>query len=231
MDGKAHCLALEADSRRGGLLNVTSNLPSARIQSQIKAVQGIRRQIHDEVFSLELSRLRLHSSCCPHDWTPFIVKDGVLHCYFKVPFPQLDTAIPILGHLCHKMIYSRVKQAQSTPRMRTSGGQQCHTRISIYTSTMLCRALIIDSARWSPKLTLHLQVVAASGGKLVSVFDGETEYHLGRWIRSKRGAIGWPPLDSCFYACPSPEAAIAVAFPKNSRLSKAPRVLLQVHFC
>lgn len=78
--------------------------------------------------------------------------------------------------------------------------------------------------------SVQQQVVGASGGKLVSIFDGETEYHLGRWIRSKRGAVGWPPLDSCFYACPSPEAAIEVTFPKNSRLSKAPRVLLQVCF-
>eukprot|EP00892_Ulva_mutabilis_P007402 jgi/Ulvmu1/5033/UM021_0050.1 len=146
---------VQSDKRRESPRSKIPPVDGARIQSQARAIQSIRRQIHDELFSIELSRLRLNSTCCPERWSPFIVNQGDLHCYFKV--------------------------------------------------------------------------VGASDGKLLSVFDGVTEYCLGRWVRSKRGAVGWPPLDSCFYACPSPDAAVAVSFPRNSKLYKAPRVLLQVH--
>lgn len=73
-----------------------------------------------------------------------------------------------------------------------------------------------------------LQVVAAVRGELVSVFDGVTRYQVGRWSTSRRGALGWPPLDTCYYAFDSPAAATHVPFPGNSRCLSAPRVLIRV---
>lgn len=43
------------------------------------------------------------------------------------------------------------------------------------------------------------QVVAAIDGQLVSVYDGETTYRLGKWTYAKHGAASWPPLYACFY--------------------------------
>ena len=75
---------------------------------------------------------------------------------------------------------------------------------------------------------LALQVVAAVANKLVSVFDGTTQYHLGRWSLAKRGGSGWPPLDACFFGFESAVAAATCHFPSTSRQLRAPRVLLQL---
>lgn len=74
---------------------------------------------------------------------------------------------------------------------------------------------------------VRMQVVAAHKGRLCSIFDGTTEYHMGKWLVAKRGT-SWPPLDACYYAHSTPEAAVAAMFPRSSKLFKAPRVLLQV---
>ena len=47
---------------------------------------------------------------------------------------------------------------------------------------------------------------------------------------AKRGLAGWPPLDACYYAHSTPDAAVAATFPRSSKLFKAPRVLLQVSY-
>lgn len=47
------------------------------------------------------------------------------------------------------------------------------------------------------------QVAAAVGGRILSVFDGETEYELGRWTLTKHGAASWPPVHACFYCFPT----------------------------
>lgn len=75
----------KSDQRHESLRDKTSQAAGARIQNQVRAIQGIRRQIYDEVFSLELSRLRLSSASCPDSWSPFIVNNGDLRSYFKVP--------------------------------------------------------------------------------------------------------------------------------------------------
>lgn len=76
-------------------------------------------------------------------------------------------------------------------------------------------------------LTLY-KVVAASDGALLSVFDGTTEYRLGKWTLAKHGAASWPPLQACFYAYISPSEAILAAFPPDSVLLGAPKMLIQV---
>lgn len=54
------------------------------------------------------------------------------------------------------------------------------------------------------------QVVAASKTGFVSIFDGQTQYQLGRWTLSKRGTSNllWPPLTSCFYVTSDPRSAV-----------------------
>lgn len=44
------------------------------------------------------------------------------------------------------------------------------------------------------------QVVAAVDGKLLSIFDGKTEYRLGRKLLPKRGTPGKVPLDCCYFS-------------------------------
>lgn len=48
-----------------------------------------------------------------------------------------------------------------------------------------------------------LQVVAAVQGKLLSIFDGATQYKLGQTLHAKRGGAAWAPLDACYFAFPS----------------------------
>ena len=89
--------------------------------------------------------------------------------------------------------------------------------------------LEISKLRTSWKVTsVHAQVVAAVRGQLVSVFDGITQYHIGKWSTSCRGALGWPPLDVCYYGFDSAEKAVHAPFPSNSCRLKAPRVIIKV---
>lgn len=48
-----------------------------------------------------------------------------------------------------------------------------------------------------------LQVVAAVDGRLVSIYDGVTQYKLGQTLHAKRGAAAWAPLDACYFAFPT----------------------------
>ena len=48
-----------------------------------------------------------------------------------------------------------------------------------------------------------MQVVAAVDGRLVSLFDGVTQYKLGQTLHAKRGGAAWAPLDACYYAFPT----------------------------
>lgn len=44
------------------------------------------------------------------------------------------------------------------------------------------------------------QVVAADAfDRLVSVFDGATEYHMGKAHLAKRGASQWAPMETCYF--------------------------------
>ncbi|KAK9830392.1 hypothetical protein WJX72_011505 [[Myrmecia] bisecta] len=72
------------------------------------------------------------------------------------------------------------------------------------------------------------KVVAAIHGKLVSVFDGVTEYELARTLHAKRGGAAWAPLDACYFGFQTPQEAVAAQFPRNSRLKKAAKVLIQI---
>ena len=47
------------------------------------------------------------------------------------------------------------------------------------------------------------QVVAAVQGKLLSIYDGITQYKLGQTLHAKRGGAAWAPLDACYFAFPS----------------------------
>ncbi|QDZ23327.1 hypothetical protein HOP50_10g58650 [Chloropicon primus] len=79
-----------------------------------------------------------------------------------------------------------------------------------------------------PRKAVMYKLVAALGTKLVSVYDSSTEYWLGKKTVSKRGAFGWPPLDSCFFVYKTPMEASEASFPKNSKCAKAPKVLMKV---
>ncbi len=71
------------------------------------------------------------------------------------------------------------------------------------------------------------KVVAVKKGKLVSVFDGETEYWLGDRMQSRRGGASWPPLDSCYFVYPTPELAVQALLPANSKCLQNPRILVE----
>ncbi len=48
-----------------------------------------------------------------------------------------------------------------------------------------------------------MQVVAAVDGRLVSIYDGVTQYKLGQTLHTKRGGAAWAPLDACYFAFPT----------------------------
>lgn len=85
---------------------------------------------------------------------------------------------------------------------------------------------------WKPVLLGHTvtlyKVVAAVEGRLVSVYDGSTEYSLQRWLYSKIGAASWPPLYNCFFCYLTSEEAVEAKFPKHSRCIDEPKVLVKV---
>jgi hypothetical protein len=66
------------------------------------------------------------------------------------------------------------------------------------------------------------QVVAASNGALLSVFDGTTEYRLGKWTLAKHGAASWPPLEACFYAYITPSEVSCVSLQQEFRAAATP---------
>jgi hypothetical protein len=72
------------------------------------------------------------------------------------------------------------------------------------------------------------KLVAAYDGKLLSVWDGQTAYELGRFHRAKCGASSWPPLFSCFFAFESQEEVLNAIFPAEAKLRYAPRVLIEI---
>jgi hypothetical protein len=41
-------------------------------------------------------------------------------------------------------------------------------------------------------------------GKLLSVYDGKTEYTLSKWTVAKHGAASWVPIYACFYVYQDP---------------------------
>ena len=48
-----------------------------------------------------------------------------------------------------------------------------------------------------------MQVVAAVDERLVSIYDGVTQYKLGQTLHAKRGGAAWAPLDACYFAFPT----------------------------
>ncbi|GAQ88657.1 hypothetical protein KFL_004490040 [Klebsormidium nitens] len=73
---------------------------------------------------------------------------------------------------------------------------------------------------------MSYQVVAAIDGKLVSIFDGETEYRLGCKVLARRGTPGKVPMDCCFFSWATEREAKVAVFPASSKLLHAPRVLI-----
>ncbi|KAG8462125.1 hypothetical protein KFE25_011575 [Diacronema lutheri] len=63
------------------------------------------------------------------------------------------------------------------------------------------------------------KVVAALGGRLISIFDGQTEYALGVPVHA--------PAGEWLYACASYEDAVRAPLPRRSRLRLAPRAVLR----
>lgn len=61
--------------------------------------------------------------------------------------------------------------------------------------------------------------VAVLGGRFLSVFDGETEYALGRAVSAPPGAF--------LYACATMQEAVDAPLPRRSRLRLAPRAVLR----
>lgn len=76
--------------------------------------------------------------------------------------------------------------------------------------------------------TFMYKVVAAVQGRLLSIYDGTTEYNLGQTLHARRGGAAWAPLDACYFAYPSMQQASCAALPKGSQLLAAPRMLLAV---
>lgn len=67
--------------------------------------------------------------------------------------------------------------------------------------------------QWRPVTLTHpvtlYKVVAAAGGRFVSVFDGAVAYPPGQWVHARHaggcGGGAWPPLWSCMHCCETPE--------------------------
>ena len=72
------------------------------------------------------------------------------------------------------------------------------------------------------------KVVTNAGDKLVSIYDGKTEYWLGDKKYAKRGAASWPPIDACYFVFPTRELALNTPLPEDSKCLKSPRVLIEV---
>ena len=83
-------------------------------------------------------------------------------------------------------------------------------------STVVCKRLQARTPAVSPELATRTalnrmrawngmdrrgeQVVAADAfDRLVSVFDGATEYHMGKAHLAKRGASQWAPMETCYF--------------------------------
>ena len=62
----------------------------------------------------------------------------------------------------------------------------------------------------------------------MSIYDGETEYVLGKTMHAKRGGGGWAPLECCFFVHRTPLQALEAALPVKSKQGGAPRVLIRV---
>ena len=62
---------------------------------------------------------------------------------------------------------------------------------------------------WQPAVleppAVMFKVVAAAGGSFWSVYDGSTEYRVGKTTHTKHGASCWPALWGCFFAFPTLE--------------------------
>lgn len=97
-------------------------------------------------------------------------------------------------------------------------------------------------------------MVAVQFRKLLSVFDGTTQYQIGKKLYAKQGAGSWAPLGACLYAYRTPQQvmmqsaaqqlyctatataemrypalqALSATFPAHSRLLGSPKVLIQL---
>mmetsp|Transcript_31675 Transcript_31675/g.69228 ORF Transcript_31675/g.69228 Transcript_31675/m.69228 type:complete len:208 (+) Transcript_31675:181-804(+) len=83
--------------------------------------------------------------------------------------------------------------------------------------------------RLSKPQDFYKTVAASDLGMLVSVFDGNTQYNLGRTLTAKRGLSAWAPMDACYFVYKTKEQAIHGLFPKKSACSEnCARVLIHV---
>lgn len=92
---------------------------------------------------------------------------------------------------------------------------------------------ILFDKRWltafvSEPIWMYKVVATTLSGKLLSIYDGKTEYRLGRRQRARRGAASWPPITCCFFCYPSVHQAIAASLPSSSKLRGQPRVILKL---
>eukprot|EP00891_Asterochloris_glomerata_P004703 jgi/Astpho2/4703/fgenesh1_pg.00067_%23_186_t len=96
----------------------------------------------------------------------------------------------------------------------------------------LCYPDLLLPQQWHPEVlqdTLHFyKVVAVQFRKLLSVFDGTTQYQIGKKLYAKQGAGSWAPLGACLYAYRTPQQALSATFPAHSRLLGSPKVLIQL---
>lgn len=73
------------------------------------------------------------------------------------------------------------------------------------------------------------KVVAADDkGRLVSVYDGKTTYVLGKSTQAARGANAFPPLDAMIYCHETLRGALALKFPRFSKMRDAPMIGIEV---
>lgn len=72
--------------------------------------------------------------------------------------------------------------------------------------------------------TYYKAVAVADDGRLLSLFDGETEYRIGETLRERAGQ----GHTGGYYAYPTIEAARDAAVPDSSVLRDAPRAILRV---
>lgn len=80
----------------------------------------------------------------------------------------------------------------------------------------------------SEPIIMYKSVATAKVGKLLSIYDGETEYNIGRKLLSKRGSASWPPINCCFFCYPTIHQAILATLPLKSKLRYQPRVIIKL---
>eukprot|EP00899_Mesostigma_viride_P014882 jgi/Mesvir1/23395/Mv21090-RA.1 len=115
--------------------------------------------------------------------------------------------------------------------LRARREEQLRRDAALFEIILIKRSLYIPPS-WSACYVRHpiecYKAVALVGTRMMSVYDGKTEYNLGETVRAARGGGGWAPIECCFFVHQTRQQALNAVFPKGSAHAGAPQVILTV---